>query len=99
MVGACYLDRKNHNVTTLQLESSHITISADGKCFSAVSGVEHLDVIEVVIDGNKLMGGADSPTLLGSSDSFLSESSLYELSHFEPMDDGRCLARYTRCKK
>ncbi len=99
MVGACYLDRKNHNVTALQPESSYITISADGKCSHPIAEIEQLDVIELIIDGTQLSGGADSPTLLGTSDNFLPKSSLYSLSHFEPMDDGRCLVRYTRCKK
>jgi len=80
---------------------SPTTISADGKCPSPgpIDGIEQLDVIEIIIDGSRIVGGTDSPTLLGTSDNFLPESLLYELSHFEPMADGRCLVRYTRCQK
>ncbi|MBT8036899.1 MAG: hypothetical protein KJO21_05080 [Verrucomicrobiae bacterium] len=82
--------------------SSPVTISADGKCESAsdqlrqLADEDRLDVIEIIIDGRRLIGGADSPTLMGQPGAFLPASRHFILSQFEPLHDGRCLARYVR---
>ncbi len=73
------------------------TISADGKCMHPPVSMD-TDEIELLIDGNVLIGGHDSPTLLGSSTHFLSASRQYVLTHFEPREDGCCLVRYRRVR-
>lgn len=55
-----------------------------------------LEVIEVIIDGRRMAGGVDSPTLIGKPGEFLPATLHFTLSHFEPQQDGRCLARYVR---
>jgi len=89
----------------LQPESHHLpplTISADGKYASTCERDQSLDkhevpeVIDVIIDGNRMIGGAGSPTLIGIPGEFLPASIHFSLSHFEALKDGRCLARYVR---
>lgn len=71
-------------------------ISADGKCSEPVELDESIETLEIVIDGNSMKGGSDTPTLLDISPDFLPASKLYKLNHFEPLSDGRCLLRYSR---
>lgn len=71
-------------------------ISSDGRCLRPVTNLESREVIEIVIDGTRLAGGTDTPTLLGQTREHLPESLQYQLERFEPMEDGRCLARYRR---
>ncbi len=92
----------DHNITTLQPESSPPTISADGRCLKADEKIrrlaEHdsLEQLEIIIDANELLGGKN-PTLLGEDDSsHLPRSIEFILEHFEPRPDGTCLARYRR---
>lgn len=56
-----------------------------------------LETLEIIIDGNAMVGGADSPTLIGPPGEFLPASIHYTLESFVPQEDGRCLARYVRC--
>ncbi len=104
---SCSLARRDHNTAALQPEFHHpsaftITISADGKHASTCERDQSLDkhevpdVIDVMIDGNRMIGGADSPTLIGIPGEFLPASIHFSLSHFETLEDGRCLARYVR---
>ena len=102
---SCSPARKDHNTAALQLDSQQTTpavISADGKCEfvpeSTRLGAMHdsLEVIEIMIDGHRMVGGIDSPTLIGQPGEFLPESRHFTLTHFEPQQDGRCLARYVR---
>lgn len=75
------------------------TITADGKCASPIATIDtvgQLEVIELLIDGGTMRGGLNSPTLIGSSDSYLPESLHYTLSRFEPIRGGRCRVQYTR---
>ena len=74
--------------------SSPTTISADGKCLA--NRPENLDTLELVIDGNQLVGQPDASTLSGTFGEFLPESIHYRLTSFEPQQDGTCVARYVR---
>ena len=76
--------------------NSSITITADGKCVAPPEQLQEADTIELVIDGNMMLGGVDSPTLLGLTKEYLPASVQYRLDHFEPRSDGSCLLRYTR---
>ena len=102
---SCSPARRDHNTAVLQPEShlpSPLTISADGKHSSASERDQALDkhevpdVIDVIIDGNRMIGGSDAPTLIGLPAEFLPASIHFSLSHFETLEDGRCLARYVR---
>ena len=102
---SCSPARRDHNTAALQPESHHLsplTISSDGKISSANERDQTLDkheipdVIDVIIDGNRMIGGAESPTLIGISGEFLPASIHFSLSHFEALEDGRCLARYVK---
>ena len=79
-----------------------MNISADGKCSSPEEATRQLaendeiETLELVIDGTCLLGGNNTPTLLGSSHDFLPASRMFKLSHFEPQTDGRCIAHYVR---
>jgi len=79
-----------------------MVITADGKCPDAPAEIRQLAVdnklntIEIIIDGTLMLGGASTPTLMGTDTGFLPASRLFTLDHFEPMPDGRCLARYVR---
>mgnify|MGYP007122437697 CR=1 FL=1 len=104
---SCSPARRDHNTAALQPESHQspaltVTISADGKLSSAYDSDQFLDegdipdVINVIIDGNQMIGGAASPTLSGIPGEFLPASVHFSLSHFEALDDGRYLARYVK---
>jgi hypothetical protein len=106
MVKSCDVSKNDHNIATLQPESSSptlsLTITADGKCPAAPASIradaemDTLETIEIIIDGTRLLGGESTPTLLGKDTAFLPASRLFTLEHFEPRADGSCLARYVR---
>lgn len=88
-------------MTTLKTEIT--VISADGKCSSQHTAkyrelAEHnsLETLEIIIDGSRMCGGADAPSLLGKSSEFLSESRAFNLKKLEVLEDGRCLLSYVR---
>lgn len=69
-------------------------ITADGKCIS--NPVSDPDTLEVVFDGNRMIGGRDSTTLIGKPGDYLPQSIHYRLTTFEPQQDGTCVARYEK---
>jgi len=96
------MSKTDHNTDVLQPESLPLTITADGKCLSAPSQLrqlaqgQYLETLEIIIDGNLMIGGKSTSTLLGQSLDFLNTSQHFYLEHFEPKPDGTCLARYAR---
>jgi|GEM_PF-1220187 hypothetical protein len=103
MVKSCDMAEIDHNSVTLQPESLPLTISADGKCHTSDQLLresvadESLDILEIIIDGQRLLGGKASG-ILGDDISYLSSSAEFTLEDFEPRPDGTCLARYRRNK-
>ena len=105
MVSSCYAKKSDHNISTLQPESSTPTISADGKCLIAPEDLrqaleeDSLERLEIIIDGTRMLGGASTASLLGNDTAFLPASRHFTLDHFEPRPDGSCLARYSRSQE
>lgn len=104
MLKSCDMAEIDHNNDTLQPESLPLSISADGKCHASnmllreLVADDSLDILEIIIDGQRLLGGkADG--ILGDDSSYLPSSVEFELEYFEPRPDGTCLARYKRRKK
>ncbi len=77
-------------------ENKPTVISADGKCESPPAGLEEREHIEIIIDATRLTGGETASTLLGTTRDHLPASIHYTLEQLEPMENGRCLARYRR---
>ena len=74
--------------------SYNTAISADGKC--QTQPPSELETLNLVIDGTNMLGGRESPTLLGTLTEHLPKSIHYSLTAFEPQQDGTCVARYAR---
>lgn len=71
-------------------------LSADGKLLSSEppGGVRPGDRLRLVIDGRRMVGGADHATLLGTGKSFLPHARHFELVGFAPQADGTCELEY-----
>jgi len=74
-------------------------LSADAKQLNdnILPQIHRGDIIELNIDGHRLYGGAKSATILGSVESYLTQSQKLELSNFEQLPNGSCLLSYTVC--
>ncbi len=77
-------------------ENKPTVISVDGKCELPPAELKEHEHIEIIIDATKLTGGETTSTLLGTTRDHLPASIHYTLEHLEPMENGRCLARYRR---
>ena len=86
----------------MSYRSSHLTISADGKCVNPpdllreLAENDQIQTLKIVIDGTRLLSEKNPATLLGLDTDFLSESRRFKLTHFEPLNDGRCIAHYEK---
>ena len=57
-----------------------------------------IDEINLTFAGHTLFGGAEAPTITGQLGDHLPASLEFELSHFEPLDNGECFLTYERAK-
>ena len=71
-----------------------INISADGKCLNTPP--EDMDTLDMIIHGNLIAGGKNTPTLSGNTGDHLPASIKYRLDTFEPQQDGTCNVRYVQ---
>ena len=82
--------------------SSHPTISADGKCMNPPDLLRELaenakiETLKIIIDGTRILSKKNPTTLLGVDNHFLLESRRFQLTHFEPLNDGRCIVHYVK---
>jgi len=79
------------------MPSDPAIISADGKLLvgGRIEGMKVGETLRLVIDGNRMIGGADSPTLLENGQTFLPSSHQFELKELLPQTDGTCRLSYT----
>lgn len=81
----------DHQVETLLCEGG-------GTLVRALVELDALDEIHLTWAGHTIFGGAESPTITGPLGDYLPASLEFELTHFEPLDNGECFLSYTRKK-
>jgi riboflavin-specific deaminase-like protein len=67
-----------------------------GTLARALAELDAIDEINLTWAGHTLSGGADAPTITGHLGPHLSPSLQFELTHFEPLDNGECFLTYQR---
>ena len=69
-----------------------------GTLVKSLAELEAIDEINLTFAGHTLFGGADAPTITGHLGAHLPASLEFELTHFEPLDNGECFLTYQRKK-
>ncbi len=67
-----------------------------GTLVRALAELGAIDEINLTYAGHTLFGGAAAPTITGHLGSHLPASLAFELTHFEPRDNGECFLTYLR---
>lgn len=67
-----------------------------GALVRALAELDVIDEINLTFAGHTLFGGADAPTLTGALGEHLPASLHYQLTHFEPLENGECFLSYER---
>jgi hypothetical protein len=60
---------------------------------------DQVESLKIIIDGTRLMDRKNHTSLLGDTHDFLPASLTFQLTRFEPLEDGRCIAHYTRTQQ
>lgn len=82
---------KAHGVKTMLCEGG-------GTLVKALAELDAIDEVNLTFAGHTLFGGADAPTITGHLGDHLPASLEFELTHFEPLDNGECFLTYRRKK-
>lgn len=78
-----------HGVKTLLCEGG-------GTLVKALADLDAIDEINLTFTGHTAFGGAGAPTMTGHLGDHLPASLEFELTHFEPLDNGECFLTYQR---
>ncbi|MDP7106530.1 MAG: dihydrofolate reductase family protein, partial [Roseibacillus sp.] len=81
-----------HQVRTLLCEGG-------GTLVRALAELDALDEIHLTWAGHTLLGGTEAPTITGPLGDHLPASLEFELTHFEPLDNGECFLSYRRKRR
>lgn len=81
--------RSQHGVEILLCEGG-------GTLVRALSELDAIDEVNLTFAGHTLFGGADAPTITGHLAPHLPAALEFELTHFEPLDNGECFLTYRR---
>lgn len=81
-----------HQVRTLLCEGG-------GTLVRTLAELDALDEIHLTWAGHTLLGGAEAPTITGPLGDHLPASLEFELTHFEPLDNGECFLSYRRKRR
>ena len=65
----------------------------------ALAELDALDEIHLTWAGHTLLGGTEAPTITGPLGDHLPASLEFELTHFEPLDNGECFLSYRRKRR
>ena len=74
----------------------HLLCEGGGSLVRALAELDALDEINLTWAGHTLFGGEGAPTITGALGDHLPASLHFELTHFEPLDNGECFLTYTR---
>ena len=80
---------EHHGIQTLLCEGG-------GTLVRALAELDALDEVHLTWAGHTLFGGAQAPTVTGSPGQHLPASLEFELTHFEPLNNGECFLSYRR---
>lgn len=78
-----------HGVQTLLCEGG-------GSLVQSLAVLKAIDEVHLTWAAHTLVGGADAPTITGGPSAHLPSSLEFELSHFEPLENGECFLSYRR---
>lgn len=78
-----------HGVQTLLCEGG-------GTLVRSLASLEAIDEVHLTWAAHSLFGGEDAPTITGELSSHLPASIQFELTHFEPLENGECFLSYQR---
>ena len=76
-----------HGVKTLLCEGG-------GTLVRSLASLEAIDEVHLTWAAHTLFGGEDAPTITGELSSHLPASIQFELTHFEPLENGECFLSY-----
>ena len=82
---------EDHQVETLLCEGG-------GTLVRSLVELDALDEVHLTWAGHTILGGAEAPTITGPLGDHLPASLEFELTHFEPLDNGECFLSYRRKK-
>lgn len=82
---------EDHQVETLLCEGG-------GALVRSLVELDALDEVHLTWAGHTILGGAEAPTITGPLGDHLPASLEFELTHFEPLDNGECFLSYRRKK-
>jgi len=96
MTDSIYGVASNPAFNTMPTQIFKATISADGKLLDGADLTEVCtgDTVQLTVDGNRMIGGEQSSTLLGKTQTFLHSSRKMKLASFQPQPNGTCLLSY-----
>ncbi|MBB81563.1 MAG: hypothetical protein CMN02_11330 [Roseibacillus sp.] len=78
-----------HGVKTLLCEGG-------GTLVRSLASLEAIDEVHLTWAGHTLFGGENAPTITGELSSHLPASIQFELTHFEPLENGECFLSYRK---
>lgn len=81
--------RERHGVETLLCEGG-------GTLVRSLAELGFIDQVHLTLAGHTLLGGAAAPTMTGPPGPYLPASLAFELTHFEPLENGECFLSYRR---
>lgn len=81
--------KEQHDVETLLCEGG-------GTLVRALAELSAIDEINLTYAGHTMFGGVQAPTITGALGEHLASSLRFELTHFEPLDNGECFLTYFR---
>ena len=83
---------RDHQVETLLCEGG-------GTLVRALAELDAIDEVHLTWAGHTLFGGAGAPTITGHLADHLPASLHFELTHFEPLENGECFLSYKRSEQ
>ena len=67
-----------------------------GSLVKDLFALDAIDEVNLTIAGHSLLGGKEAPTITGVPGDFLPSSRQFELTHFEPQENGELFATWSR---
>ena len=89
-------DLLTHLKTNLGVET--LLCEGGGSLVKDLFALDAVDEINLTIAGHSLIGGKEAPTITGIPNDFLPSSRQFEISHFEPREDGELFATWSRSR-